>query len=116
MSESGDVTIGVPQGSILGPLLFVLYTNDMPRAILHSCINMYADDTEIHYANKELSMVEKRLQEDLYALESWMSSNWLKFNVKENHVLCFVGNTSETERQIYLCLPQWITTGAGDAY
>ena len=87
LSESGDVTIGVPQGSILGPLLFVLYTNDMPRAILHSCINMYADDTEIHYANKELSMVEKRLQEDLYALESWMSSNRLKFNVKKSCIM-----------------------------
>ena len=87
LSESGDVTIGVPQGSILGPLLFVLYTNDMPRAILHSCINMYADDTEIHYANKELSLVEKRLQEDLYALESWMSSNRLKFNVKKSCIM-----------------------------
>ena len=48
---------------------------------------MYADDTEIHYVNKDLPVVEKQMQEDICSLESWMASNKLRFNVKKSSVM-----------------------------
>ena len=50
----GPLTVGVPQGSILGPLLFSIYVNDLPHAIVSSDINMFADDTEFHYCHSDL--------------------------------------------------------------
>lgn len=87
LSIRGNINIGVPQGSILGPLLFLTYTNDMPNTVLTSDINMYADDTEMHCTNKDLAAVEHNLQADLHRVESWMISNRLKFNSKKSVVM-----------------------------
>ena len=67
LSSSGPIKVGVPQGSILGPLLFSIYVNDLPSVISLSDINnnMYADDTELHFSHGDLSVVEKTLQADV---------------------------------------------------
>jgi len=51
--------MGVPKGSILGLLLFSIYLNDFPSVISSSDINMYADDTKLHFSNSDLSVIEK---------------------------------------------------------
>ena len=58
MSDWGTVTIGVPQGSVLVPLLFALYINDLPSIVNYSTIDLYADDAELHYSHSDLSVVE----------------------------------------------------------
>jgi len=58
ISQWGTVTIGVPQGSILSPLLFTLYLNDLPMVVKHCILNLYADDTELHCSHPDLSVVE----------------------------------------------------------
>jgi len=50
----GSIGVGVPQGSILGPLLFSLFVNDLPNVEDHFYVNMYADDTELHCSGDDL--------------------------------------------------------------
>jgi len=57
LSSRGMVTVGVPQGSILGPLLFFLYVNDFPAAIKEVDVNLYADDTELHYCHSNFEQL-----------------------------------------------------------
>ena len=64
--------MGVSQGSILGPLLFSIYINDLPNVISSSDINMYADDTELHFSNRDLSVIEKTLQDDVNNVSTWL--------------------------------------------
>ena len=73
------VTSGVPQGSILGPMLFLLYVNSLPNAVRSSQIAAFADDTKIF---KEITSTRdaEQLQEDLSNLVTWSDSTSLNFN------------------------------------
>ena len=70
-SNTLPVTSGVPQGSILGPLLFVLYVNDLPDAVTSSQVAMFADDTKLFTTVKREDDC-KRLQSDLDNLQTCM--------------------------------------------
>ena len=80
-SQIENINIGVPQGSCLGPLLFLVYTNDLPRAIKNSTTSMYADDTSLCFQSKDLSRINEALNEDLSRLDAWLVSNKLSLNV-----------------------------------
>ena len=84
LSSKGLVTIGVPQGSILGPLLFSIYVNDLPNSITLCDVNMYADDTELHYSSSQLERVEQVLQNGLEEASNWMSVNGFKLNIDKS--------------------------------
>ena len=72
LSSSLPLDHGVPQGSLLGPLLFVIHINDLPQCLLHSSISMYADDTVIYYSGSEVSNIRENLQEELNRVEQWL--------------------------------------------
>lgn len=81
-SDTLPVSSGVPQGSILGPLLFLLYANDLPDAVISSQIAMFADDTKIFKAIKSPDDAAL-LQKDLGNLETWSTASGLMFNEKK---------------------------------
>ena len=62
-SYKASITCGVPQGSILGPLLFLIYINDMPRAA-DSELSLYADDTCLVFQHKDIKATEEHLNRD----------------------------------------------------
>ena len=72
LSNWGTVSIRVPQGSILGPLLFALYINDLPSIVKYCLLDLYADDAELHCSHSDLHMVETYLQSDLDSVAVWL--------------------------------------------
>ena len=89
LSSSLPLDFGVPQGSLLGPLLFVIYINDLPKCLMHSEISMYADDTVIYYTGSHVNVIRENLQEDLKRVEQWLTSNRLILNHSKTKGLLF---------------------------
>mgnify|MGYP002144886812 CR=1 FL=1 len=73
---------GVPQGSVLGPLLFVIYTNDLPDIVHNATIKMYADDVKLYMPVCDIA-AHALLQDDLNRIVAWASSWQLKLNAKK---------------------------------
>ncbi len=71
---------GVPQGSVLGPVLFMLYINDLESSVQFSQVMMYADDIVIYYTSPQLSEIELKLNLYLLTLNQWLYSNKLILN------------------------------------
>ena len=87
-SEWANITSGIPQGSVLGPILFVLYINDLPENIV-SNVYMFADDTKV-FKTITSPHDQHTLQNDLDYLTSW-SSKWLLRFHPHKHNLMHVG-------------------------
>ena len=78
-SSSSNLLCGVPQGSILGPLLFLLYINDLPQAAVSDSL-LYADDTCIVFQHKSEIEIEKQLIRDFSSLCHWFVDNKLSIH------------------------------------
>ena len=89
--ESSKLSIkcGVPQGSTLGPLLFLLYINDLRFSITSSIISHFADDTCITLASKKLKSLETVLNYDLKLCSEWLKANRLSLNADKSKLLLF---------------------------
>ena len=87
LSDWGAVSIGVPQGSVLGPLLFALYINDLPSVVNHCMLDLYADDAEMHCNHSDLNVVETCLQSDLDCVATWLHSSRLCLNVDKSNCM-----------------------------
>ena len=89
ISERTLTTCGVPQGSVLGPLLFLLYINDIYTCSKVLNFYLFADDTNILYADKNLKSLEQRVNAELNKLCVWLTSNKLNLNIKKSNFVIF---------------------------
>ena len=97
-SESLKIATGVPQGSILGPLLFILYVNDLSICFKYSTVNMYADDTVFYCSDISVASVTHKLQHDLLTVASWLQANKLSLHIGKTSCMIF-GNNRKKELQ-----------------
>ena len=88
-SDPEPISIGVPQGSILGPLLFILHVNDLPNVENRCSMHMYADDTILFYAASKVEALQERLNEELKAIKCWLRQNSLFLNVYKTEAMVF---------------------------
>ena len=88
-TSSGELTItcGVPQGSILGPLLFLMYVNDVSTNLLHTKVLLYADDTVIFARHKDEGMAHLWVSHDLILLQEWCNRNQLTINLSKTKLM-----------------------------
>ena len=105
VSEWADVVSVVPQGSVLGPVLFVCYINDLPEEI-HTNVKLFADDTKV-YADVSSSEESKELQSDINRLDKWASKWQLSFNASKCKVM-HIG--SKNPQQSYFMAQGNVTT------
>ena len=88
-SANRSVTCGVPQGSVLGPLFFILYVNDVQHALRESHLRLYADDTVIYAAGENVRQAETALQPALNKFAKLCSANKLTLNAGKTKMMTF---------------------------
>ena len=88
-SDEGNVLCGVPQGSILGPTLFLVYINDLRNVIMDSKTFLYADDTVVSVTGNNLNHMTDLLEGDLRRLDIWFRKNKLTLNAKKTNYMIF---------------------------
>ena len=85
----GPVLGGIPQGSALGPLLFLIYVNQIPSQVSNGCLLQFADDTCLICSAKSPSAVAAMLQDGLNALFQWIVMSKMRLNLKKSSVMWF---------------------------
>ena len=83
------MTCGVPQGSVLGPLLFLIYINDLPNISSKLKFFLFADDRNIYFESKDLKQMEWTINHELKNLNLWLNINRLALNIDKTNFVIF---------------------------
>ena len=118
LSDSQSLDFGVPQGSILGPILYMLYVKEIEEIAKRHNVNVhiYADDVQL-YAPYDVSSDFANLKSCLQEIKLWTGKNYLKLNNKKTQLLCITSKnyTHQIPRELYL-MGESITVGCSAKY
>ena len=103
-SDLSQITCGVPQGSVLGPLLFLIYINDLPSISNKLKFYLFADDTNICYESADLINLEKLINCELKKLYQWLCSNRLALNIDKTNFVLFHSQRKAVDKPITLII------------
>ena len=92
-SKLKHISCGVPQGSILGPLLFLIYIDDLNCAIRYCSVHHFVDDRNLLNYNNSVKRINKHFNQDLKNLTDWLNANKICLNVSKTEVFLFKSTT-----------------------
>ena len=98
------INCGVPQGSVLGPLLFLLYINDLNQAIKFCKVYHFADDTNLLCHSNSIKKLNKLVNADLKHLVNWLNENKISLNVKKTEMVIYKSNQKKLEGDLKIKL------------
>ena len=96
-SKLSPIRCGVPQGSILGPLLFIMYVNDLVNSSELANFIMFADDTNLFFSHKDCHCLEKVINDELSKISNWFKLNKLSLNIKKTNYIVFTSGRFKTD-------------------
>ena len=100
LSEKAKINCGVPQGSVLGPLLFLLYINDIFNSSNLTSFIVFADDTNLFYSGKNIKQLELVVNNEIKKIFEWFKVNQLTLNIKKTNYIIFKSKKKQIKHDV----------------